>query len=240
MSHLFRFLADHNDGVWTILDTELHHLKKVLRLRTGDQVEVFDGHGHSGEGILQEISGDRAAVEVQNPRFIPKAKSSIAIAVGALKPGVLEELLPFLIELGAEQIHTFLQENSAKARIHEKAQDRWQRIVIASCKQCKRSWVPTVTAWRSLEEFLSNGLFGTDCDRYVLCPDSETSLSTAELRSDKILAVLGGEMGLSAGELNVLIEQGYLPVSLGPHILRAVTAAVAAAAVLAAKLHSAR
>jgi 16S rRNA (uracil1498-N3)-methyltransferase len=238
MSHLFRFLADHRDGAWTILDTELHHLKRVLRLRSGDRVEVFDGQGHSGEGILQGITADLATVEVQNPLFFPKSATSIVLAVGALKPGVLEELLPFLIELGVDQIHTFLQENSAKARIHEKAQDRWQRIVVASCKQCKRSWLPTISAWRSLTEFLASGHPGPAYTRYVLSPNAPVSIAACDLSSAKVSAVLGGEMGLSPDETSLLLARDYLPISLGPNVLRAVTAAVAAAAVISTRLHA--
>ena len=237
MSHLFRFLAEHHDGNWTIVDSELHHLKKVLRLRTGDPVEVFDGNGHFGDGTLGEISGDRAEVELKHPHFSPKSTASISLAVGALKPGVLEELLPFLIELGVDQIHTFLQENSAKARIHEKAQERWQRIVVASCKQCKRPWLPTVTAWRSLEECLEAQPVRVDSTRLVLSPDSQLSISACELAYSSVAIVLGGEMGLSLAESQLLAAHNYIAISLGANILRAVTAAVAATAVISTRLH---
>ncbi len=239
MSHLFRFLGNYQDGIWTIDGSELHHLKKVLRLRPGDLVEVFNGCGYSGHGALLEASGELATVGVESTKFSPKMESSLILAIGALKPGTLEETLPFLVELGVDHIHTFLQDHAAKSRIHDKAQERWQRIIVASSKQCKRPWLPTIHAWRSLDDLLNSDVLTSDHVRLTLSPDAEDSLISYPLADKRVMAVLGGELGLHDKELHSLHEKGFSPVSLGPHILRAVTAAIASAGVLSSRfLHA--
>jgi 16S rRNA (uracil1498-N3)-methyltransferase len=257
--HRFRFLA-HPDVKaasnrrWTITGDEHLHLRKVLRLAAGAVVEVTDGVGMWAVGTLTAAESQKVVVEtpesfVENPPCV-----AINLAFGALKPGSVDEILPALTELGVMTIHIFGQQETGKARIADKVIERWQRILLQSIKQCKRAWLPTLQVHKNVSQLLQ-ATSEMNARRFVLVPGAAKTLLEAtrdgSLQSGAageladvpasaskilgVIAVIGGEIGLAPPEQAALVAAGFTPVSLGPFILRAATAAVAASGVLAVR-----
>jgi 16S rRNA (uracil1498-N3)-methyltransferase len=239
MQHRFRFLATprlSDSSIWEIRQgEELQHLRKVLRLQEGAELEVCDGLGRWGIGALTAVGKDLALVKVSRVEIEEEAKPAFLLGVGALQQSTMADLLPFLVELGVDEIHIFLQDGVAKHRLSEGTIERWQRILLSSLKQCKRARLPLLHTWPSLTAFLAHiqtrGVRGV-----VLDPESQQSLGSLVFSQDQaICLVLGGEKGFLPSERQLLDSANFSNASLGSYILRAITAAIAAAALISSK-----
>ena len=237
MKHTFRFLGtceqtSTHKQEWVISGDEHHHLKKVLKLSVGDAVEVFDGKGSSASGELSFLDNKKALVSA-TPLEKKEGKSHYSIAIGALKPGFIDDLLPSLTELGVDGVHIFLSAQVEKSRISEKAINRWHKIILASVKQCKRNYLPEIKTWPDLQCMLD--AFenqGTEC--IVLDASGTEPFLNHVSREAKhsMCAVVGGEKGFSEQELAMFSSRKLQCQKLGAHILRAYTAAIATASIL--------
>lgn len=236
MRHVFSFIGVRaDDGFWTIEDgDEVEHARKVLRLQPGDLVDIFDGKGSFGRGSVEAISRDSIRVLETDCRREAPGSSKLKVALGALKPGELDEVLPALVELGVDEVLVFHQEGTERFRMSEKALNRWDRIVLGATKQAKRAWLTRVQTFESLDALVT-ATASSPAVRLVLQPTATRSLLAERLGAGQVIALLGGERGLTAGEENTLGLAGFLGVRIGGHILRARTAAVAAAAILSSR-----
>jgi 16S rRNA (uracil1498-N3)-methyltransferase len=230
MAHLYRFLGTLNDeGSWDLDAGEAAHLKNVLRLKVGDPCEVMDGKGKWAAGKIISISGKSASIESIEISSEEENKQKITLALGVLKAGSLDDLLPCITELGIDRIELFLQAETAKNRISEKMQQRWERIVLQSVKQCKRSYIPEIIVFNSFEEWLSSAKQSL-ATKIVLDPHASDTLSKVCESSDAspLLLAVGGEKGFTDSEMAALSELSFDGAAIGSNILRAYTAAIAA------------
>lgn len=233
MQHRFRFLArpDSTLKTWYIEGDELFHLKKVLRLKGGAEVEVFDANGHWAIGHIKDLSTDFALVNGEESFHEQRQSPKLALACGALQQQTMAELIPCLVELGIDEIHIFLQEGSAKARLADKSLNRWNKIALSALKQCKRSYQPLIRNWNSLEECLK--AVSKDYEMVFLEPEAEKPLSHFPIAKTKpVMIFLGSEKGLNSEEIKKLQQAGAQSANLGNSILRSFTAAIAAASLL--------
>ena len=207
-------------------------MKKVLKLTEGSLVEVFDGRGNAASGSISYLDNKKALV-MATPLGEAELKSKHAIAVGALKPGFVDELLPCLTELGMSTIHVFLSDQVEKSRITEKAIQRWHKIILASVKQCKRNHIPEIKTWPKLSQMIAH-LEEQYSECLVLdASGTEPFLSHSDaLSGNSSCAGVGGEKGFTQEELSMLQARGHRIQKLGDHILRAYTAAIATASLL--------
>lgn len=238
MQHRFRFMGEmQTEGRWALRGDEALHLTKVLRLPVDTAVEVTDGLGRWALGVVGAISGKDVILVTEGSQLEPRHRLSLEFAIGALKPGAVDDILPALTELGIDHIHVFHQQDSAKARLQSKVVERWQRILVQSTKQCKRAWLPEIHQYDSVADFVeqvasAGGMPPVD---KVVLRGAAVDLALPRLmhlKQGRVIVVAGGEKGLSQGEEQTLLAAGYQPASLGPFVLRAVTAAVAAAATM--------
>lgn len=233
MKHVFRFVGMSNaDGSWQITDSaEIEHARKVLRIKEGDAVEVFDGRGAFGHGLVTSVERDHITVRVEETQKAKAPTVKIRLGIGALKPGDLDEVLPALVELGVDEVLVFHQEGTEKFRLAEKAVARWEKIVLAAAKQCKRPWFTQVRTFDSLDSLLKDDAV-QHSERLVLLPQASQSIGAHAVESMDVVAVIGGERGLTESEEKTLNGAGFKGVCLGKGILRASTAVIAAAAIL--------
>lgn len=272
--HVFRFFASRTAGTqWTLDAEDAHHALKVLRLPAGETVEATDGKGTLIRGTL--LPTGKESADVANVAIIksddPGPDSGIShrvqleLAVGALKPGDLDDVIPALVELGVDRISVFITEETGKNRIADKSVERWNRIIRTASKQSKRLWLPELATFDSINAWLE-GLpkaseIPGDLARWIFTePDlvddhhadddgtEKTKIQSGfqavldfSARTDgkaarcpmTLTGLVGSERGFSANEVQAALNQGFLPVSLGAHVLRARTAAIAAATMLA-------
>ncbi|MBM4250543.1 MAG: 16S rRNA (uracil(1498)-N(3))-methyltransferase [Deltaproteobacteria bacterium] len=233
MSHTYRFLGKaQSETEWVLTGDEAHHFAKVLRLAIDEIVEVTDGGGRWISGTVTAVTSREVTIRVSQSHQVAPPIIRLELAVGALRHGTVDEILPMLCELGVDRIHVFGQYGVAKSRLGPKVHERWHRILVQSIKQCKRPWLPSVEEHESVDALLTAtaGLNGADVARFYLDP-AATLLMPKALQAcgtSHVLAIVGGEKGFDPREEAALNEAQVTGVQLGSSILRAVTAAVAA------------
>ena len=219
----------------TVTGPDHHHLARVLRVRTGDTVTLFDGAGGEVEARVARVG--RAETELLLGDRLGASRTA------ALAPIVLLTAVPrgarmdFLVqktaELGVSRIVPVLTARSV-ARPDAGRRARWEKIAREAARQCGRSDVPGVDSPVTLEVALS--LPDLPVRRLALW-EGEHGLSLrgalAEMPGPGSTVVLiGPEGGLTDGEVEAARAVGFLPVGLGPRILRVETAAIVAVALL--------
>ncbi len=232
------------EGATTELPREQSdHLVRVLRLRSGAVVEIFDGEGHRWNATLS--GAERGSYQLQIGAALadePEARMQLTLLQGVARGEKMDWIVQKATELGACAIQPLITEFSVvrvDARQSERKAGHWQAVARSACEQCGRSRVPIVSSPIEFREFASAAPAQPDTQRWVLDPGASASLVQAadRLRGQnaipaRLQIVIGPEGGLSAAELQQLVALGATPLGLGPRILRSETAAISALALL--------
>jgi len=207
---------------------ELRHLVGSHRRRTGDFVVLFDGLGEIAYGTLQELTKRplKGRVKIVSNRSCPKPLRKTHLA-SALPKGERQGLMLELVtQLGVTDFTPLACARSI-ARPGRRSYERWQRILVDACKQCRRPWLPELHSESTLMELLNRNF---SRENTVILADQEgrssRSLNFDDLGPDYVL-IVGPEGGFTVEERKDLISRCVLPVSLSEHNLRVETAATA-------------
>jgi 16S rRNA (uracil1498-N3)-methyltransferase len=213
-----------------------YHVARVLRMREGAPLSVFDGEGAEHRAEIMRVEGDRVLVRLGEQ--IPGTSESplrITLVQGVSRSERMDWTLQKATELGVAAIAPVLTSRSVvrlDEKQAEKKQAHWRGIVIGACEQCGRARIPHVAAPLALRSYLANtkkeGL------RLVLSPSAPGSLAGLTSLPARVELLIGPEGGLDDDELHAAAKAGFTPVRLGPRVLRTETAAVAALSVLQA------
>ncbi len=212
-----------------------HYLQRVLRLRAGHALVLFNGDGCDYAGELVDSRRDRVAVQV-NTRVPATAESDLRLVlVQAVSKGDrMDHSLQKATELGVAAVQPLFTERTEVrldgARL-DKRMAHWRGVVIAACEQCGRARLPALEPPRSLEAWLA---LDPAAPRFALAPGAERALAGVTLDQGAAELLIGPEGGFSERELKQLVLAGCTAVSLGPRILRTESAGPAALAVLQA------
>ena len=224
---------------------ESHHLVTVNRARTGDTVTAFDGHGSEWTCELTEARKSGVSLRVTATHTRTPPPCAITLAQSLPKGGVMEDIIRHATELGAARIVPLTTE---RTQVHldgersDKKVEKWRIGALEAAKQCGNPFLPEITGVQSLGEFLSSGTVQTAQFKLIasLHPGAQSlkaalvGLKDTHLQRPKSAVWLVGPEGdFSAAELNDALAAGFIPVTLGPLVLRCDTAATAALAVLA-------
>lgn len=207
-----------------------HHLARVLRVKTGDALEVFDGKGNVLDARVSQVGADALTLELTNLRAAP-ALAKLTLIQGLPKGDKLEQVLQKGTELGAFAFFPVVTDRAVSRPKDPAAKaQRWQKIVAEAARQCGRADVPSVAAPGPLTEAVAKLEAGT---QLLVLDEEEKTVRLAEVAGAGPLAlVIGPEGGLTRDEVKSLREKGAQTVTLGARILRTETAALAALAVL--------
>lgn len=210
-----------------------HYLVKVLRLRVGDSLVLFNGDG--SDYAAEIVSGRKVAVEVNvNTRLPAVAEPDLRITLAqAIARGErMDYCLQKATELGVAAIQPLFTER-VEVRLGESRRQKrmahWRGVVISACEQSGRAAIPELLEPVALEEWVGKS---PETMRLALDPLSDQSLSGQTVFGGRIEVLVGPEGGLSDPERSMLSVAGIKPVSLGPRVLRTETAGPAAIAVL--------
>jgi 16S rRNA (uracil1498-N3)-methyltransferase len=213
------------------------HALRVLRLKAGDPVTLFNGDGRQYPARLAAADSRAASVHVEAMEA-PARESPLRITlIQSLARGEkMDWIIQKATELGATRILPVTSERS-EVRLDgtrsEKRLDHWRSVAIAACEQCGRNVVPEIGAPGALEACLAaHPQAGVDV-RWMLHPTGTTRLRNAGSMTDVMLAV-GPEGGFGDNDLAALRQAGFDALALGPRILRTETAGLAAMAALQA------
>jgi 16S rRNA (uracil1498-N3)-methyltransferase len=213
---------------YRVSEVEGHHLR-VRRAAEGELVELRDGGGLVGTGRLALVGGAWEVEVVQARREARPAP--LTLAVGAGDRERFGWLVEKAVELGVARVVPLETERTAgvASKLRPPHIAKLRRLAVEALKQCGAAWAADIADPMTIEEFIRKAPEGT---RWLAeaAGDPVPDL----LDTEPVTVVVGPEGGLTAGEADRLRAAGYRPMTLGPFTLRFETAAVAAAAIVAA------
>lgn len=201
---------------------------QVRRVQPGDGLVLFDGRG--GEWAAQVLAMGRSEVRVvvgshaEVERELPLA---VTLAVGMPANERMDFLVEKATELGVATIQPLVCERSVLRLSGERAERRrehWQALAVAASEQCGRTRPPQIAPVTPLAGWLAGPL--PACPRWLLSPDPGAAAPRA-LAEAAVLALSGPEGGLTPAEEALACQVGFVPLNLGPRVLRADTAPLA-------------
>jgi 16S rRNA (uracil1498-N3)-methyltransferase len=237
-----RFYApglDPSSPVVTLPADEARHLARVLRLGTGDQVSVFDGRGTEYSAVVEAVA--REAVSLRLVQRVPARERGVQIVVAqaVLKGASMDEAVRDATMMGAGTIVPLLTAHTdvkPSVAARASATERWQRVALASAKQCRRARLPRIEQTRTFADWLAQP--PVEMVLMFVEPEAGESRPLRTVAGERVPAraavLLGPEGGWSREELDAARAAGCLLVSLGPLTLRAESMPVAALAAVTA------
>jgi 16S rRNA (uracil1498-N3)-methyltransferase len=238
-AHHHRFFvprADIRDGLVRFSPEQAHQIVRVLRLRPGDPVQVFDGTGCELRAELVATAATETSGRVTGSTRRPSAKVRLSLAQVVPRGAHMDLIVAKATELGVTRL--VLLEGAHSVRRGAERLARWRRIAVEAAEQCGRVEVPELASLGDLDAFLAGH---PSAEPLILCHDGvdATPLSAlcAGLVEVAALSLLvGSEGGFDPDEVARCRAAGARPAWLGPRLLRAETAALAALAVVQASL----
>jgi len=215
----------------TLPEHTAHHAREVLRLRAGAPVLVFDGNGQEWEAALEEVSRRNVVARLLHAvETRPESPLHLTLAMAALKGDRMELVIQKATELGVSEIWpvvTFRTDAAARPALNGSRSERWERVASSAAEQCGRAVVPPVAPTTTLEGLLQRPFDGARA--VLLETPGHQLLSTLPVDpTSPLLLLVGPAGGFEPTEARTLIAAGFVAASLGPRILRAETAGVAA------------
>lgn len=213
-----------------------YHVVTVLRARVGTTLIVFDGADNEHRAEIIAIDGDEVRVRI-GARILDTTESNLHITLvqGISRSERMDWTLQKATELGVTAIAPVFTSRSVVRLDDRQARNKlehWQAVIVGACAQSGRRVVPPVHTPQRLRDYLSQppieGL------RLVLSPNASIALTGLDKPPHNIELLIGPEGGLDADELQLAERSGFMPVRLGPRVLRTETASVVALSVLQA------
>ncbi|MCP4639130.1 MAG: 16S rRNA (uracil(1498)-N(3))-methyltransferase [bacterium] len=229
MEHLHRFYIPSGTSVPSSLalpTDEAHHALRVIRVRVGDAVELFDGRGREWTAEIAEVSRRDVHVTVTEERKVAKPTPGLTLVQAYLnreKP--VEELIRRCTELGVDRFAFFRSRHSDRT---PDVSERWTRAAVEAAKQCGRAWLPEFNAFPDL----ATALGSVSGQVLVATMDRDPVPLREKLGDGDIAVVVGPEGDLSLEELALLDQHGAVAVSLGATTFRSQVAAPLIAALV--------
>lgn len=228
--------------------SEAHHARHVLRMKAGERLVVFNGHGRELTAEIIGPDGDEIRLRKLNEAETPPLRCRIVLGQAIPKGKNMELIVQKAVEIGASEIAPIISDRTVVQLDSESAaqkQSKWQQIAIEAAKQCGQNWLPRVRAPRKLAEFFSTASEQSFNLRLVgsLQPDAQhlkkILAAYSSERGDRpgnVLMLVGPEGDFTPAELAVARCHGCQPVTLGPIILRVETAAIYCLSILSYEL----
>lgn len=217
--------------------SQARHALRVLRLRAGAQITLFNGDGQEYAAVIEKAAEDGLVVVVRDARAADReGPLSVTLAQAVSSGERMDFTLQKAVELGVAWIQPLATSRSIVHLDAERAAKRvthWQSVVIAACEQSGRNRVPTVEPLREFESWVRGlGRTPSGAVRLLLSPRGPVRLRDLERPAAGVVLLAGPEGGLAPEEERDALAAEFLAVRLGPRVLRTETAAMAALAAL--------
>lgn len=211
-----------SNGRFSLCEDESKHALRVLRLKIGDSIILIDGRSMGYIGEIRKVNKKELSGTIKKVvKNLGENKNTIHISPALFKKSRFEILLEKATELGVKEIHPIVMNRSVFETIDL---DRCKKILIASAKQCRRSFIPIIHEPKSLESLFKTK---TKYTHYACHIDADLDLLPSNIPSIfPINVIIGPEGGFSENELGLMEEKGIVFFSLGNRRLRSETAAI--------------
>lgn len=216
-------------------ESQAHYLRSVVRMSIGDAVLVFNGRDGEWLAEITELGKKRAALVLQNQTRLQDEAGDIMLLLAPIKRDRLDYLAQKATEMGASHLLPVITKRTQNSKLNI---ERLQANAIEAAEQCNLLHVPQIDAPRRLDQILADWPSDRSiifCDEHA---DLEQGLSDLQhLKGQKIAILIGPEGGFDEAErAGLLARKDTVAVSLGPRILRADTALVAALALVQSQI----
>ena len=222
---------DVNSKTIILNETESHHIAKVLRLQTGQNIKILNGRGLVAEAEISSISKKEVSLKILSTEVVPENYSKIHLAFSPVKKRDKNEwIIEKATELGVSEISFFKSNHSERTEINL---DRVEKICISSIKQSQNPFLPKfseITKLKRLIDFTSD----TYTAKFIAyCNTTQSDHIANKIVDPKsILILIGPEGGFAREEIKIAKDKGFRVASLGDLTLRSETAAIAALAAI--------
>lgn len=215
-----------------------HYLSRVLRLRVGDTIVIFNGTGAQFSASITALQRSRGRLVVHDAlAAATESGFKLHLAQGISRGERMDFVVQKATELGVKRITPLLTEHGVVKLAAERAEKRrqhWRQVATSACEQSGRLRLPLVDAPVRLDTWLTDKAQRADID-ILLKPGATESLASIDVPGTKVCLLVGPEGGFSNAEYEMMEAVGFRAVSFGPRVLRTETAAIAALAVLQAR-----
>jgi 16S rRNA (uracil1498-N3)-methyltransferase len=209
------------------------HITRVLRLRVGETLTLFNGQGGEYAAGIDQAHGGAVIVAVGEARAIEReSRLAITLAQGVSRGERMDLVVQKATELGASRLVPVLTERSvARWTAHqaERKWNHWRAISIGACEQSGRNRLPELSPPLAVDDFLRSAGDGT---RLLLSPSGASSLDEVQRPAAAVTVLIGPEGGLTDAEQQAALRAGFVALRIGPRVLRTETAAIAALALV--------
>lgn len=229
---LTRFFCPTISSKCRLNGSEAHHITNVMRMKVGDTVELFDGKGTLATAEITSARKREVLLKPTGTKFEePRHQSRIILVVSLAKDQRFDWLMAKATELGVDHICPAVYHRTVKQGSGKDIVQRYEKIAVASAKQCKRLHLPTIEHTRSLDnnlKMLTRKYNNPELIIASLAEDSQCVFNTPIItsKSDKIIFI-GPEGGFTDEEEQMLRSYGATSIRLTETILRIETAAIA-------------
>jgi 16S rRNA (uracil1498-N3)-methyltransferase len=223
-------MGESTEPIVTLPEEEAAHLARVLRLAPGDAVRVFDGIGNEWQGEVASVTKKTATVRLaERVETARESLTSITLAMAVLKSDKMDDVVRDAVMLGVSEIVPLITARTEVSRatvVRGGRVERWQRIAVASAKQCGRAVVPTIGDVVTFDQWIAQ----PRQDPVIILV--EPSLDAKQTQLPQILipsyVLIGPEGGWTEAEVNAAVTAGATPLTLGSFTLRADAAPIVA------------
>jgi 16S rRNA (uracil1498-N3)-methyltransferase len=212
-------------------DNAANHAGRVLRMQPGQALLLFNGDGRDYTATITEAGKKRVEVQVEEASAnLTESNLDIILGQTLSKGDRMDYAVQKAVEMGVTRIVPLATERSEvklKGDREDKRLRHWRQVAISAAEQCGRARVPDILPVMALPDWFAHT---GDCDlKLVLHHRTEQSLDSMT-RPTRLALMIGPEGGLSPEEITAAEAAGFLPVAVGPRVLRTETAPVAAIA----------
>jgi len=214
-------------------DQATTHVTRVLRLKQGDDLVIFNGEGGEYRASVESVG--RRSARIRLIDFSDRNVESpleLVLVQGVSRGERMDYTVQKAVELGVSRIVPVLTERTVvniKGERQERRRAHWQSVAISACEQSGRTRVPEVSQILTLSDWLAQP---DESARFVLHHSAEAGLNTVTNPPTSVTLLIGPEGGLSNAEMSAACSVGYQPLRLGDRVLRTETAAVTALSIL--------
>lgn len=212
---------------------EIHHLKDVLRLKSGDTIVIFDGKGREADAEISSIGQNLVSLKVKHVRSEDSNAVSILLACALPKKAKFETIIEKCTELGVDEIIPLITQRTEVRLTAERMLNkisRFQSVAVNAAKQSCRKTVPILHPAMNLKEAIEKFAHKNTIS-FMPCLmgtrlDLKAALQKVTKRHQRILFFIGPEGDFTPDEVSLAVRQNCLPVSLGKTVLKVDTAAI--------------
>ncbi len=225
------------DSARLVIDgDEFHHLARVLRKKTGDNILVTDGNGSRCHVRIVDIGKKSLEGEILDHSVVERPNTSVTVAISLLKaPQRFELFLEKATELGVSAIIPMMTARTVSQPTSERVQgrlNRWRTIVLSAARQSKRYYLPHIAEPLSFKQVTALEGYDLKLIPYEISDEAPE----VQCAGKNTLFLIGGEGGFTEKEVGDARKAGFLEISFGKTILRAETAGIFAVAFVRSQL----